>query len=443
MSLRLSFLSHRHPPPPEVTPLGIVAVIVDRSHGGSVAIDRNVIAGASLGRRHGECMLRGRCATWGQCSVGIGSLLSSEGTTLLSVNSHNGWSPLEELVLGYPDHLGYDDDVSFKLFFWNALCMKANLSVNGPWKIAEGTEFELRLKEEMAEDMADLTAILGREGVTVRHPEQVKCAMEIKTPSWTAAMEHSIMPRDMFIVIGNEIIETAPMVRSRYMESQLYRELFTEYFRGGAKWTVAPSSRLLPENFDYSYVVDHGYDGPVPAVQSHEIMFDGAQILRVGRDLIFNCSTENHRMGKDWLQRHLGEDYRVHEVNITDNHIDAKIAVLRPGVLLMHRYVKIDQLPEFLRSWKVINYSPPPERTASLASGGRPVLASRLLGMNVLSLDEDRVLVEDTQTKLMNDFEAAGFTPVPCRWRHGHLVGGGFHCMTLDVRRRSTLEDYS
>ncbi len=360
-----------------------------------------------------------------------------------SVNSHDGWSPLEELVLGTPHHLSYDDDVSFQLFFWNALRMKANASASGPWRIPGESDFEMRLKEEMAEDMSHLTSVLEREGVSVRRPEAVKTAAEVKTPGWAASMGHAIMPRDMFIVIGDEIIETAPMVRSRYLESHLYRELFTEYFNDGAKWSAAPPSRLLPENFDYSYVSSRGYDAPVPEIQRYEIMFDGAQIMRVGRDLIFNCSTENHRMGKNWLQRHLGETYRVHEVNIADNHIDAKVAVLRPGVLLMHRNVKIDELPEFLRSWKVIPYSPPPERPGALASGDRPVLASRLLGMNVLSLDESRVLVEDTQTKLMKQLESAGFTPVPCPWRHGHLVGGGFHCMTLDIRRRGALEDYS
>jgi glycine amidinotransferase len=360
-----------------------------------------------------------------------------------SVNSHNGWSHLEEVIVGSPCHLGYHSDVAFKLFFWNALTMPVNPGVDGPWSITPGSEFELGLAEEMEEDVADLVSLLEREGVKVRRPEMPATAAEISTPGWTSALEHSSMPRDMFLIVGNEIIETAPMVRSRYLESHLYKELFTEYFNDGAKWSVAPPSRLLPENFDYSYVLEHGYDAPVPGVQRFEIMFDGAQVLRVGRDLIINCSTANHRMGRTWLQRHLGDGYRVHEVNLTDNHIDAKVAVLRPGVLLKHRYVKMDQLPGFLRDWKVIDYSPPPGPADPGTSGGRPVLASRLLGMNVLSLDEERVVVENTEKKLIKDLAAAGFTPVPCRWRHGRLIGGGFHCMTLDVRRRSTLEDYS
>lgn len=359
------------------------------------------------------------------------------------VNSHNSWSPLEEIVVGGPYHLGYEDDVSFKLFFWNALRMSINPSVYGPWSIDEGSEFEKRLRDEMAEDVDGFIGLLEEAGVTVRHPDEVAEAATIQTPNWTASTEHSVMPRDMFIVVGDEIIETAPMVRSRYLESHLYKRLFTEYFKQGARWTVAPPSRLLAENFDYEYVKSLGFAEEVPENLFHEIMFDGAQIMRFGRDLVFNCSTENHRMGRQWLQRHLGDGFRVHEVEVTDSHIDAKAVALRPGVLLLHHKVSVDQLPKFLRDWKVITYTPPVKNLVPGSFGGRPVLASALLGMNVLSLDEDRVMVEASETELMKDLQANGFTPVPCRWRHGNLIGGGFHCMTLDIRRRSTLEDYS
>lgn len=69
-----------------------------------------------------------------------------------------------------------------------------------------------------------------------------------------------------------------------------------------------------------------------------------------------------------------------------------------------------------------------------------PLLASQSIGMNVRSLDPERVIVQNIQVPLMQKLEKAGFTPIPCRWRHGRRMGGGFHCVTLDIRRQSSPE---
>ena len=87
----------------------------------------------------------------------------------------------------------------------------------------------------------------------------------------------------------------------------------------------------------------------------------------------------------------------------------------------------------------MIWYEPPDD---GLLAGGLPLLASQSIGMNVLSLDEEHVVVQGIQVPLIKSLEKAGFTPIPCPWRWGRTLGGGFHCMTLDIRRRSELERY-
>ena len=47
-------------------------------------------------------------------------------------------------------------------------------------------------------------------------------------------MGHALMPRDLFLIVGDEIIETSPAVRARYFEADLYKELFNGYFNRGA-----------------------------------------------------------------------------------------------------------------------------------------------------------------------------------------------------------------
>ncbi len=351
------------------------------------------------------------------------------------VNSHDEWSRLEEVIVGTPFHLDYHDDTSFRMFFYD------NLKDQNSRGVFFRRKPDNRFRDECIEDAAGLVELLEGEGVIVRRPDVMETVPEVRTPYWSAPMGHALMSRDNFLVVGDEIIETAPLVRSRYFEADLYKELFVEYFQQGAKWTVAPRSRLLDRNFDYSYIVEEGYTGPIPENPLYEVMFDGAQVMRLGSDLIFNAATENHRMGMRWLARNLGSDYTVHEVRVADNHIDGKILPLRPGTLLAREGVDLSSLPDELRKWDVIQYEWFDQPVES-EQDGVPFLASQSIGINVLSLDEERVVVQDIQGPLIKSLERAGFTPIPCRWRHGRSLGGGFHCMTLDIRRRSERTSY-
>ena len=58
------------------------------------------------------------------------------------------------------------------------------------------------------------------------------------------------MPRDLLLVIGNEIIEAPMAWRSRFFEYRAYRSLIKEYFAKGAKWTAAPKPTMCDELYD-------------------------------------------------------------------------------------------------------------------------------------------------------------------------------------------------
>jgi N-dimethylarginine dimethylaminohydrolase len=105
----------------------------------------------------------------------------------------------------------------------------------------------------------------------------------------------------------------------------------------------------------------------------------------------------------------------------------------------MHRSVDRDALPASLKAWDVIRIRYEwLDQPVEIVQDGVPFLASQSIGMNVLSLDELHVVVQDIQLPLIRELERHGFTPIPLRWRHGRSLGGGFHCVTLDIRRRST-----
>ena len=62
--------------------------------------------------------------------------------------------------------------------------------------------------------------------------------------------------------------------------------------------------------------------------------------------------------------------------------------------------------------------------------------------MNVFMLDEKRVIVEENEGPMMDFLSDWGFEPIPCPFRSNYRFGGSFHCATVDVRRRGTLQSY-
>ncbi len=61
---------------------------------------------------------------------------------------------------------------------------------------------------------------------------------------------YAAMPRDILIVIGDEIIEAPMAWRSRFFEYRVYRRLVKEYFQQGAKWTTAPKPQMSEDLYD-------------------------------------------------------------------------------------------------------------------------------------------------------------------------------------------------
>jgi N-dimethylarginine dimethylaminohydrolase len=62
--------------------------------------------------------------------------------------------------------------------------------------------------------------------------------------------------------------------------------------------------------------------------------------------------------------------------------------------------------------------------------------------MNLLMVNPELAIVDQNQSALIRMLEANGITVVPRRLRHSRLLGGGFHCVTLDTVRDGSLENY-
>jgi glycine amidinotransferase len=174
------------------------------------------------------------------------------------------------------------------------------------------------------------------------------------------------------------------------------------------------------------------------------MMLDGAQVLRLGKDLVVNIANKNHAVAVDWLERHVEGRFRVHRVcRMSDNHIDSMLLALCPGVFLARHAGLRDMMPEPFKSWKYI-VPPSPEAGAfPTYDDGDLVLTSPYIDLNVLSIGPDTLLANLECTGLIRTLESQGFNVIPVQHRHRRLFGGGFHCFTLDTVRDGGLEDYS
>jgi glycine amidinotransferase/scyllo-inosamine-4-phosphate amidinotransferase 1 len=61
--------------------------------------------------------------------------------------------------------------------------------------------------------------------------------------------------------------------------------------------------------------------------------------------------------------------------------------------------------------------------------------ASKWIAMNMLVVDQHTVIVDCHQTELIKTLESYKFTVIPLELRHSRTLGGGFHCVTLDLVR--------
>jgi glycine amidinotransferase len=348
------------------------------------------------------------------------------------VNSFTEWGPLEEVILGSHYNTGFGElDVSVQLLYHDNLVRARRLDPTRTYSVNR------RYIEEREEDVAGLAEVLRSRGIVVRRPEVLSQPRPFSTPYWCATTKACDNPRDQVLIAGTCIIETSCCVRNRYFENDLLKGIFYDYFRQGARWICSPRPTMQDTSFDYSYT-----DPSRLALEGHiEMMFDAAQCLRFGKDILFNVQTKNHDLGFRWLEQVLSDSFRLHRVAIVDNHLDGAILPLRPGTILATERAasKRHLFPHPLPKWEWLTML---EEDRSKYGADELLLASSRINVNVLSLDERHVVIDDHSTDSIRLLERHGFTPIPIRFRHSRIFGGGLHCVSLDIRRKESQEDY-
>ncbi|MCE9616094.1 MAG: inosamine-phosphate amidinotransferase 1 [Lentisphaerae bacterium] len=340
----------------------------------------------------------------------------------VAVHTHTEWGRLREVVVGIAEGARIPTVKDVALHSINY----GHLSDAEFARVPTGS-FPPRVIEEATEDLEDFAQALRGLGIGVHRPRAADFSERHTTPDWSVDGCHAYCPRDTILTVGQQAIETPMVLRHRQTEARLYRHLVD---------TVrAPVPRLLDSLYDYSTL-------GVPTLRNEEPAFDAANCLKFGRDILFLISNTGNEAGREWLQAHLGPAYRVHPVRDVYSfvHIDSTIIPLRPGLVLLNpARVNETNIPAYFKSWDKL-YAPEPDEVPFEPGWCG---ASKWIALNCLSLAPDLVAVEQGQTGLMRVFERHGLQCLPVRMRHARTMGGGLHCVTLDLVREGPLEDYA
>jgi glycine amidinotransferase/scyllo-inosamine-4-phosphate amidinotransferase 1 len=303
----------------------------------------------------------------------------------MKIFTKNEYSPLKQVIVGSAEQATwptgdkeFDDSIARSTY--DATLIPGALPDN--------------VVQEALEDVDKLVQTLEREGIIVYRPI-------ISKPGW------SYSARDILLTAGEHLIECPTPFSSRANEAEQYPFLDTLE----CKRTKAPR----PESKD-------------------DPMFDAANVLKLDDKLLYSITHSANQAGAEWLQQVVGTDFEViawKGVEDKVTHIDSTILSLNKDTILVNgSRINDDNLPSFMKNYKQIRV----DDTVPRQFEHFP-LASKWIGLNVLSLSPDTVIVDEIQTAMIEQLRQNGFNVIALPLRQSRTLGGGFHCLTCDIER--------
>ena len=212
---------------------------------------------------------------------------------------------------------------------------------------------------------------------------------------------YNYCPRDRVLIVGNNIID-APM--------------------------------LYPTRKKELDALVHLFNNNVITCSESDVVFDAANICRLGNDLLYLVSESGNRQGARWLQEVLPN----HKVHLLDNiysgvHIDSTISPVREGLVVLNAdRITNDNIPSVLKSWDKIWISG--DDIVPQEFIGYPY-ASKYIALNFLTINSNLIICDPKQTKLRQKLSNYKVDSIGVDLRHSRTLGGGHHCVTLDLVR--------
>ena len=302
------------------------------------------------------------------------------------ISSYDEWSPLKKIVVGSATDANWP--VNDPVF--------AKESEKTTWKespVPRGPVPQ-RIIEEANEDLDSLATTLMSLGVEVVRPDPLNFQAHDGM--------YNYCPRDRLLVHGNTIIDTAMMYPCRDMELQCYLDVLQDA------------------------------DRVIEMPRNQGLVLDAANICRLGNKMLFLESASGNRKAYNWLCEQLPE-VEIELCNFYAGvHIDSTIVPLREGLVMLNASrVDFNTVPKVFDGWHKIWVND------VVAQGFHEYpYASKWIAMNMLVVDPHTVICDRNQTELIRTLKSYKFEVIPLELRHSRTLGGGFHCVTLDLVRQ-------
>ena len=329
-------------------------------------------------------------------------------TDKIPIKGYTSWHTLKHCMVGSGFQIEW-----FKEFF-------SNDKILNPLK---------RIAEETEEDFLELSNILTNAGVKVYRPkleiQKYNSLREIYRPPMT--------PRDHFGVIGEKF----------------YAVQYAQGYANVLKKIKKEQLFVKPK--------DNIYTGTI----------DTASILRAGKDLYWGYKSVDGDP-TEYVRMFEREGFRVHLVE-RDYHTDAVISLIKPRVAVAVK--DIANYEETMPGWEVLLIDDNPklpftpdfkkkhiggrwwikgeENNLALAkfidkwlSEWVGYVAESVFDVNMLSIDANTVICNNYNKSVFDFLKKHHVEPVLFNFRHRHFWDGGVHCITQDLYREGTQEDY-
>jgi len=303
----------------------------------------------------------------------------------MTISSYNEWSPLKRVVVGSATDANWPvNDPVFNLE-GDKTTWKETPVPSGP--------VPQRIIDEANEDLDILATTLIGLGVEVIRPDPLNFQ--------THDGLYNYCPRDRLLVYGDTIVDPAMMYPCRDMELQCYHDIVSE----------AAHYHTMPRN-----------DG---------MILDAANVCRLGDKMLFLESASGNRKAYNWLCD-IFPNVEIEICNFYAGvHIDSTIVPLREGLVMLNASrVNFDSVPKLFDGWQKIWVN-----NVVAQDFYQYPYASKWIAMNMLVVNPTTVICDADQTELIKTLRSYKFEVIPLRLRQSRTLGGGFHCVTMDLIR--------